>query len=173
MSHRLPKVLVCLLLVSAIAGWVFYGNKYPYGRTHRCSKALSSMLLEYAQENNGNFPRSEVPNALGLSALIESNPGALEYVVGKAGDLKAAERFYDENGFLEARHSSWEYTEGLSVDDTERALLWDRIPLGHHGERTKTNSREVILIGGRVLVVPEGEWKDFIKNQSNINQIGT
>ncbi|MFK7911884.1 MAG: hypothetical protein AB8F34_14980 [Akkermansiaceae bacterium] len=163
--QRTTLMVSVVIGVLAAAGWGYYRYTYPYGSSHRCSKALASQILNYADNHGGRFPSSEQPDALGLSAIIDDNPFTLELIVGKAGDLEKAKEFHQKHGYLKPEHSSWHYVSGLTTADTDKAILWDKIPLGHSGERTNRNTREVIMVNGAVKAIPESEWDDFLKAQ--------
>jgi len=158
-----------VLLVVASVTYSYYRSKYPYGSTHRCSKSLAGYLETYANSHNGNYPQPERPDQLGLERLLDADLGdpdlLLELVVGKAGELSEARRFYARHGFLKPEHSSWHYVTGLTSADKGRALAWDKIPLTHNGMRTKSNPREVIMVGGLVEQVNEDSWKQFADGQ--------
>ena len=154
-----------LALILGIVGWGFYKKNYPYGSTHRCSKVLAMELRSFAEENGGKFPASENRDALGLSALLEKSPHFLDLVVGKAGDLDKARQFYEKNGYLLPAHSSWNYVEGLTSNDYG-ALAWEKIPLGHYGQKQSSNSREVIMTDGMVRYIPEKDWNEFLAHST-------
>jgi len=100
--------------------------------------------------------------------LGEMSPTHLDLVVGKAGDLAEAERFYRKNGYLLKDHSSWHYVSGLTTADVGRALAWDKIPLNHNGMRKAGNPREVIMVEGSVDQINESQWEDFLKGQEQL-----
>lgn len=158
------------LLISIASGWTLYYAKYPYGRTHRCSKMLALLIIDYAKENGGIFPVSNQPGAMGLAPFLKQYPEAFELIVGKAGDLSQAKQFYLKHGYLKPEHSSWHYTPGLTIADSKRAILWDRIPLGHNGERTESKSREVIMMDGSVKTIPATEWQEFLQKQNLLKE---
>jgi hypothetical protein len=129
---KILRISVVLLVIAGVA-YGYYRSKYPYGSTHRCSKVLAGYLEEYANSHDGNYPQPVRPDQLGLELLLDANLGdsdlLLELVVGKAGDLSEARRFYAEHGYLKPEHSSWNYVTGVSAADKGRAIAWDKIPL--------------------------------------------
>ena len=167
MRKRWAIALAAFVALSIVTYFVHQSYRYPYGRSHRCSKILPMELERYADEHGGSYPSVDFEDHLGLDKLI--SPGdllSLERVVGKAGDAEEAKRFFDENGFLLRRHSSWKYVSGLSSDSPSTlALAWDKIPLGHNGQRTSNNSREVIYPGGIVDTINQHDWNDFMEHQ--------
>lgn len=161
--------MAAVLCVAVGCLYGYYRYKFPYGSTHRCSKNLVSMLYGYAQDHEGHYPKADDDRQLGLDKLLEGMPlEILGLVVGKAGDLAEAERFYKKNGYLLKDHSSWHYVSGLTTADVGRALAWDKIPLNHNGMRTAGNPREVIMVEGCVDQINESQWEDFLKNQEQL-----
>ncbi len=167
LSRRSFLITAIVFLVGA-GCWMYYRSLFPYGKTHRCSRVLASALFGYAAENDGRFPSSYTSGAIGLSSLVNEGMLTLDMTVGKAGDLRVAEAFYQQNGYLTADHSSWHYVEGLATSDKDRAIAWDKIPLGHNGEVRPENSREVIMTNGLVEVVNEDEWEEFLTQQKRL-----
>lgn len=165
---KIIRISVVLLVVASVA-YGYYRYKYPYGSTHRCSKSLAGLLEEYANSHDGNYPQPERSDQLGLERLLDANledsDHLLELVVGKAGDLSEARKFYAEHGYLKPEHSSWHYVTGLSATDKGRALAWDKIPLTHNGMRVSYNPREVIMVGGMVNQVNADSWEQFSEGQ--------
>lgn len=162
---RLGLVWALLLGVLVGALYGYYRYKFPYGNTHRCSKVLAGMLEEYAEDHEGRYPQADDERQLGLEKVLDASGGQLAEVVGKAGDLEEAEKFYEKSGFLLKEHSSWHYVSGLTTADEGRALAWDKIPLTHDGMKISYNPREVIMVGGWVEQINETRWEDFLKKQ--------
>ena len=128
-------------------------------------------MLDYADSHNGKYPMPEREDQLGLDLLLEganTSDFIFEVIVGKAGDLSEARRFYNEHGYLRKKHSSWHYVSGLSTDDDGRAIAWDKIPLNHNGGREDSNPREVIMVDGSVRVVTENDWDEFVRKQREL-----
>lgn len=163
-----------ILIVATVLGvavgslYGYYRYKFPYGSTHRCSKSLSVMLDMYAEEHGGNYPEADDIRQLGMEKFLDAEGTYLDLVVGKAGDLAEAKRFYMKNGYLLKDHSSWHYVSGLTTADTGRALAWDKIPLNHNGMREDGNPREVIMVGGIVDRIKESQWENFLKGQEQL-----
>jgi hypothetical protein len=171
MSKKNYVVLISLAIVTiatvSIRG--YYKSQYPYGRTHRCSKALYFALLSYSEGHNGDLPSSNDPSKLALTQLIGNgwvDQDSLDLIVGKAGDLDAAEQFYAQHGYIKPEHSSWYYVNGLNENDRGMALAWDKIPLDHNGRISE--SREIIMVGRAVDTIPNSEWPAFLKKQETL-----
>jgi len=167
-SRLILLITGVIILTLGGVGWSYYRSLFPYGKTHRCSLYLATTLWGYADTNNGKFPCSDQPEAIGLSLLVDEEMCTLDVIVGKAGDLGAAESFYKKQGFFKADHTSWHYVEGLSLADEGRALAWDKIPLGHNGQVLARNSREVIMTNGSVISVNQDRWEDFLAKQKEL-----
>ena len=93
------------LIVAAVLGvavgclYGYYRYKFPYGSVHRCSKTLATLLNSYAQDHEGHFPQADDVRQLGMEKVLDAEGTHLDLVVGKAGDLAEAERFYKKNGY--------------------------------------------------------------------------
>lgn len=164
-------LIVLVLGAAAYGAWCW---KYPYGYTHRCSKSLAMELQFYPDDHNGKYPRAERPDQLGLDVLLGGRGTSdfiFELIVGKAGNLKEAQKFYNEHGYLRKEHSSWHYVSGLSLDDKGRAIAWDKIPLNHNGGREDAKPREVIMVGGAVRVVTGDNWEGFLQQQRELTDM--
>lgn len=169
----MKRYVIIILLVCGVlygAGYGFLRYKFPYGRSHRCSKVFVSVLEQYAVDHEGRYPQGTREGQLGLDEVLKDLSSkdfdrTFDLVLGKAGDLEEARQFYKQNGYLRVMHSSWHYVSGLTVQDSGRALAWDKIPLTHNGMRVPSNPREVIMVGGAVLSVKENEWEAFLKTQ--------
>lgn len=170
MRKCVRSLLIGALVLGVLVGGIYgyYRYQFPYGDTHRCSKILAGMLDQYAADNGGRYPQADNDRQLGLEKVLEVSREQLAVVVGKAGDLAEAERFYGKNGNLLKEHSSWHYVSGLTTADEGRALAWDKIPLAHNGMKTSYNPREVIMVGGRVEQINENRWEDFLKKQNQL-----
>ena len=159
------------LIIVVIAGVIWHRHTYPYGVTHRCSIGLSHMLMAHADEHEGQYPVPEREDQLGLELLLHAEDplsgDAFEIIVGKAGDVEAARAFYLEHGYLLKEHSSWHYVGGLTNEDPSLILCWDKIPLGHNGQRQRGNPREVIMATGFREFVHESAWSEFLERHSS------
>jgi len=109
----MKKPMRYTLIVAAVLGvavgclYGYYRYKFPYGSVHRCSKTLATLLNSYAQDHEGHFPQADDVRQLGMEKVLDAEGTHLDLVVGKAGDLAEAERFYKKNGYLLKDHSSW------------------------------------------------------------------
>lgn len=170
MKRSFQSVLIGALVLGVLTGGIYgyYRYQFPYGKTHRCSKVLAGMLDQYATDNGGRYPHADRDHQLGLEKVLEVSRDQLSLVVGKAGNLADAERFYEKNGYLLDEHSSWHYVSGLTTADEGQALAWDKVPLGHNGMRISYNPREVIMVGGWIEQINENRWDDFLKKQKQL-----
>ena len=62
----------------------------------------------------------------------------------------------------------WHYVEGLRKDDDPRlALFWDKVGLGHNGERLNGGGHIVTFVDGFPKHIPESEWTGFLDEQES------
>jgi len=61
------------------------------------------------------------------------------------------------------QHERW---LGLAVkDDPRLALFWDKVGLGHSGQRLSDGGRMVIFVGGRRGYIPGPQGEAFLEQQ--------
>jgi hypothetical protein len=61
------------------------------------------------------------------------------------------------------------YVEGLTEGgNPELAILWCKEALGHYGQRTTNNSREVLFVDGQYRLISGDKWEAFLKEQQKL-----
>jgi hypothetical protein len=50
------------------------------------------------------------------------------------------------------------------------ALLWDKVGLGHNGERTSDGGRTVLLVNMGYEYIPGPEWASFLEEQDRLRE---
>jgi hypothetical protein len=135
--------LILLGAASAIStlacGW--YRYTYPCGYTHFCNAVLSTALSTYALEHGGHYPFDDAGPAQSLAFLIPKY-APLVIECGKTVEPEAARQDDSSHGTLIPELCAWDYQPGLSANEHDRiALLWDKEPLGHNGQRTRQRER--------------------------------
>jgi hypothetical protein len=127
------------------------------------------MLVQYAESHNGVFPAGQATPEASLSLLYRMDPNVAYLLAGKSASIEDAEMLLASGQLLDPKTCSWHYVEGLrKSDDPRLALFWDKIGLGHHGERMTGEGHNVWFIGGRYRWVPAEEWPAFLKEQENL-----
>ena len=159
------SVLVCL----SIAVWYLW--MYPYGNTHHaCISNLGLALMNYAEQNGGFFPAGGTCPEASLSLLYYAgdNPGAGN-LGGKTVREKVAQKALDTVGSLGPESCDWHYVEGLTVKDDHRlALLWDKVGLGHFGQRLLGGGHEVLFVNNDHYIVTGENWPKFLDEQREL-----
>ena len=159
---------ICLVLVAT--GAAFYRYRYPYGWSHCCDKQLASTLSLYAGQNDGWFPRGEATPEASLSLLYKWSPDLVYLLPGKTVPLDAVRERLEGGSLITPETCGWHYVEGLRVDDDPRlALFWDKIGLGHNGERLPDGGHHVTFITGSHEYVTEDEWESFLAEQARLH----
>lgn len=170
--HRWVKRIVITTTIVAVLGvgwYVYHRHNYPYGWSHCCDKQLHNSLTYYAEKHGGWFPRGEATPEASLSLMYRDNP---EYTPpnllrGKTIPLEVVRARLEAGELLTPETCGWHYVEGLRQDDNRKlALFWDKIPLGHNGERL-TGGRWVHLIGD-LDYIPDDKWDEFLTEQARL-----
>jgi hypothetical protein len=88
---------------------------------------------------------------------------------GKTVPLETVEEILDSGQLLGPETCGWHYVEGLTLkDDTHIAILWDKIGLGHNGERLPEGGHYVVFLTGYREYIPESEWPAFLEKQEEL-----
>jgi hypothetical protein len=159
-----------IVVLGAVAGGLFgyFKWKYPYGMSHCCSKGMGLALRTYAMDHNGRFPAGGQTPEASLS-LLYSNYVHVYWLKGKTVSLEAAETALAKDGKLGPESCDWHYVEGLiEADDPEIAILWDKVGLGHNGQRMKGGGHEVVLVDGSSQYVSGAKWPEFLARQQQL-----
>ena len=146
----------------------YFSWKYPYGWSHCCDKAMLMALLQYAEEHGGRYPSGEATPEASLSLLYPKYIDA-STLRGKTVPLDTVENILGEGKRLGPHTCGWHYVEGLTKeDDPELALLWDKIGLGHNGERLSGGGHNVLFVRSEIRYVSGVEWPQFLKKQEEL-----
>jgi len=170
-KHRAIIVTILIFLaVLAAAALTYYKRKFPYGYSHCCIISMQLALWSYAEDHGGRFPAGESSPEASLSLLYRTeyirDPDILR---GMTVPEETARRILERGGLLGPDNCGWHYVEGLTQADDERiALLWPKVALGHNGQRTKDNGRQVIVVGGGGEWIPGDKWAPFLKEQKQL-----
>jgi hypothetical protein len=127
----------------------------------------------YAADNHGRFPAGGATPEASLALLAKGgylggdNAGA--YLLrGKTVPLEITVKAMQQ-GILNSNSTGWCYVEGLTeADDQQIAIVWDKVGLGHNGERLKNGGREVVLIDGSRTFVTGAKWSEFLAKQKEL-----
>jgi hypothetical protein len=161
-------VLVIVAVGVVLTGWGWYRYTFPYGSSHCCSKILGFALLSYAEDHVGRFPvGGDTPEA--SLSLLYSNYIDAGTLRGKTVPLKVVQQALAENGKLGPESCGWHYVEGLTkADDLEIAIVWDKVGLGHNGERVKGGGHSVIFLDGSDGFISGEKWSEFMEQQKRL-----
>jgi hypothetical protein len=98
---------------------------------------------------------------------MEPNMGYL--LAGKTASADDAEQLLANGQPLDSKTCSWHYVEGLrKTDNPKLALFWDKIGLGHNGERMPEGGHNVCFIGGDHRWISAEEWPKFLEEQEKL-----
>ena len=134
---------------------------YPYGWSHCCDKGLMFALLNYADQHGGAYPAGERWPEASLSLLYPKYIDA-EILQGKTVPLDIVEKRLQKGEKLGPNSCGWHYVEGLTKNDDPRlALVWDKVGLGHNGQRLQNGGHYVIFVNCDIKYITGKHWNDF------------
>ena len=176
MTKSNKRIFVGLAIVGILLITVVYALHklrsyyYPYGASHCCLKVLGMDLGNYAEAHNGHFPAGEKCPEASLSLLYKGNDaGSAEILRGKTVPLETVKNILERGELLGPDTCGWHYVEGLTLcDDSRLAIVWDKIGLGHNGQRLPEGGHSVWYIQGSENVIPGSEWPQFLKQQEEL-----
>ncbi|HZU36861.1 MAG TPA: hypothetical protein VFA18_13160 [Gemmataceae bacterium] len=157
---------VCVALVIAYGAFIKW--EFPYGWSHCCDKQLMFALHQYAEDHNGAYPAGESSPEASLSLLYPKYADA--YLLrGKTVPWEKAQSLLEAGQKLGPDSCSWHYVEGLRLDDDGRlALFWDKLGLGHNGQRNPDGGAWVYFINFDSHYVSGSEWPAFLADQERL-----
>ena len=160
------------LLVIVLALYVYYRRTFPYGVSHCCDLALLRSLEEYAGEHDGAFPVGGPTPEASFSLLCSSAGGVPpDLLRGRTVSEATVKEALKRDGRLGPDSCGWHYIEGLRLDDDPRlAIFWDKIGLGHNGERLSRPGHTALFVGGDRRFIPESGWQAFLSEQAQLLQ---
>jgi hypothetical protein len=162
----LGLVLVVALLFSTFKTYLWW--QYPYGGSHCCDTLLLLELSNYARDHAGRYPRGEATPEASLSLLYPKYSDA-NILRGKTVPLGVVAAILERGERLGPETCGWHYVEGLTVKDDRRiAIFWDKIGLGHNGQRLSQGGHFVAFLSGSIECIPGAEWDKFIEEQKRL-----
>ncbi|HUY88335.1 MAG TPA: hypothetical protein VMV10_06350 [Pirellulales bacterium] len=158
-----------LAIGALVGGWRLYFHwLYPYGRSHCCDTGLWASLQSYAASHGGAFPAGEATPEASMSLLYPKHADA-NALRGKIVPLAEVEAALKKNGRLDPTTCGWHYVEGLTTsDDGTIAVLWDKVGLGHNGERLPQGDHDVLFLSGHTERISGDQWQAFLEEQKKL-----
>ena len=163
-----------LLGAALLIGLLFAGGGlyrlwlYPYGWSHCCDVGLVMGLERYALEHDGHFPSGEATPEASLSLLYPKWAGA-DLLRGKTVPKAVVAAILERGERLGPESCGWHYVEGLTTNDDHRiAIFWDKVGLGHNGQRLPQGGHYVTYLNGTSAYIPAAEWSSFIEEQETL-----
>ena len=153
-----------------LVGYSLYRYYYPYDYKHCCLKILGGSLIAYAERHNGRFPEGAGCPEASLSLLSREDCGVgAETLCGKTVSEEITKQVIDRGELLGPSSCDWHYVEGLTLaDDPRIAIVWDKVGLGHDGQRLEQGGHSVFRLGYHEEIVAEAEWPQFLKEQEQL-----
>jgi hypothetical protein len=174
-KKRVWTFVIAVVVILFAVGYAWWRYVFPYGLTHCCDRVLYYCALQhYAATHGGAFPAGEATPEASLSLLYreESMGHKLadeRLLCGKTVPEEVVKRILERGELLTPETCGWHYVEGLRLDDDFRlALLWDKVGLGHNGQRLADGGHYVTFIDGLNKYIPESEWAEFMEKQRQL-----
>jgi hypothetical protein len=166
--RRVVLFILTVLVGAAGCGWLYYRWSFPYGWSHSCDKQLMFALHQYAKDHGGDYPGGEATPEASLSLLYPNY--ADEYILqGKTVPLDVVKVTLERGDRLGPDTCGWHYVEGLTLDDDRRfALCWDKIGLGHNGQRLADGGRTVLFVNMGYEYIAGAKWQEFLAEQERL-----
>jgi hypothetical protein len=176
MTPFLRRTLTAALLLGTVAAAAYYEVRrslpqYPYGWSHCCDKILMNALHQYAERHDGWFPKGEESAEASLSLLHRDDPESVDadLLRGKTVDESLVQARLAAGQLLTPNTCGWHYVPGLRKGDNRRlALFWDKVGLGHNGERLPEGGHWVCFVGMEIEYIPGTQWADFLSEQERL-----
>jgi hypothetical protein len=168
--HKRLLVVLALVVLIGLGSVLWYRQRYPYGYSHCCIKAMMFALEQYAYDHDGRYPAEEATPEASLG-LLHDAPYDMdaENLRGKTVPVEVVRGILDRGGRLGPDSCGWHYVEGLTENDDRRlAILCDKVGLGHFGERYGGGSREVVFVGGSIQLISAADWPGFQEEQQRL-----
>jgi hypothetical protein len=162
---RLWMLAVLISAVLASGGWLCHRWIYPYGWSHCCDKQLMLALMNYSDVHGHAYPTGEATPEASLS-LLYPNYADAELLRGKTVPVDVVNAVLESGNRLGPDTCGWHYVDGLtSHDDPKLALFWDKVGLGHNGERLPDGGRTVYFVNLNHEYIAGAVWEVFLEEQ--------
>lgn len=161
-----------IFVVLVVGFYSYYRYTFPYGSSHCCDLILYQALQEYAASHKGAFPAGGPTSEASLSMLYSNidwvQPDLLR---GRTVSEAVVREALKRDGRLGPESCGWHYVEGLRIDDDPRlAVFWDKIGLGHNGQRRPHGGHTALFVDGDRRFIPESDWAEFLSGQQQLLQ---
>jgi len=166
--RRLLLFILTVLVAFGGGGWLYYRWTFPYGWSHSCDKILMFALHQYAEEHGGNYPAGKATPEASLSLLYPSYANA-NVLQGKTVPLDLVKNTLERGDRLSPDTCGWHYVEGLTLGDDRRlALCWDKVGLGHNGQRNSDGGHTVLFVNMGYEYIEGSKWQEFLEEQERL-----
>ncbi len=162
--------LATFLAVAGLGVYAYYRYTFPYGQSHCCDLILHGALEEYAENHGGAFPSGGSTPEASLTMLYGTVPWVQPYLLrGRTVSEAVVRQALRRDGHLGPESCGWHYVEGLRLDDDPKlALFWDKVGLGHNGQRLSHPGHTVLFVSGDRRFISESDWPAFLSEQRRL-----
>jgi hypothetical protein len=126
-------------------------------------------LETYAELNDGHYPAGAGSPEASLSLLYGEEYGInAEVLRGKTVPVEVVQAILDRGELLGPDTCGWHYVEGLTLaDDSQIALVWDKVGLDHNGGQHSDGGHSV-WFRGHEEYIRGPDWPEFLRRQREL-----
>jgi hypothetical protein len=173
MSQKRALCIFGIVAALTCGPWAWYRWTFPYGYSHCCDSCLKFALDAYADKHGGVYPAGQATPEASLSLLFPKLAGA-ELLRGKTVPVEKVAKILTSGELLDEESCGWHYVEGLTQrDDRRLAIFWDKVGLGHHGQRLPHGGHTVIFWMANAAWFPPTNGRSFWKSKRSYWQAET
>ena len=166
---KITLAIAAIVISLGIGVWSLYRWTFPYGPSHSCDICLKFALDAYADDHGGIYPAGQPTPEASLSLLYPKYADDAELLRGKTVPFEKVQQILAEGKLLDEDSCGWHYVEGLTKNDDGRlAIFWDKVGLGHQGQRLWRGGHSVVFLDGTPCVVSAEEWPQFLEEQAKL-----
>jgi hypothetical protein len=167
--RKIALATAAILMSLGLGVWSLYRWTFPYGPSHSCDIGLKFALDAYADDHGGIYPAGQPTPEASLSLLYPKYTDDPELLRGKTVPFEKVQQILASGKLLDEDSCGWHYVEGLTKSDNRRlAIFWDKVGLGHHGQRLWEGGHSVVFVDDTRRVVSAEEWPQFLEQQAKL-----
>jgi hypothetical protein len=166
---RIVIVLIGLIAATGVLLLVLLTHRHHALGSGKLTTYMG-VLVSYAHDHGGWYPRGEVTPLLSLQKLYPQYDQWGSGLAGLSGDEKTVERLAKEGRPIDSTVSSWVYFPGFrSDDDPNICIIWERQE-GVFLTGSRADGHAVGFADGGFNQIPSKDWPAFVKHQEELRR---